>query len=69
MGSQQVRRAVRADAPLLADTLQAAFNGYPWTDWAFPADERADRGGLASAVPAPVLRPCDRDSGLPPSGS
>ena len=28
---------------LLADTLQAAFDGYPGTDWAFQADERAER--------------------------
>lgn len=43
MGSQQVRRAVRAEVPVLAGTLQAAFDGYPWIDWAFPADERAAR--------------------------
>ena len=27
----------------MADTLQAAFEGYPWTDWVFPADDRAAR--------------------------
>ena len=43
MGFQQVRRAVRVEVPRLADTLQAAFDGYPWTDWAFPANERAER--------------------------
>ena len=50
MGFQQVRRAVRVEVPRLADTLQAAFDGYPWTDWAFPANERAERVGDCFAL-------------------
>ena len=38
-----VYRAQVSEVPLLADTLQAAFDGYHWTDWAFPADDRAAR--------------------------
>ena len=43
MSSPIVRRALPAEVPVMADTLQAAFDGYVWTDWAFPADNRADR--------------------------
>ena len=43
MGSPVVRRAVASDVPAMAGTLQAAFNGYPWTDWVFPAENRAAR--------------------------
>ena len=38
-----IRRAVVSDVPAMAGTLQAAFEGYPWTDWVFPADDRAAR--------------------------
>ncbi len=43
MGSPIVRRAVASEVPAMAGTLQAAFNGYPWTDWVFPAENRAAR--------------------------
>jgi len=38
-----VRRAVVSEVPAMADTLQAAFEGYPWTDWVFPPHDRAER--------------------------
>ena len=38
-----VRRATRADIPQLAATLASAFDGYPWTDWAVPADNHQGR--------------------------
>jgi len=33
MDSQHVRRAMVSEVPALADTLQAAFASYPWTDY------------------------------------
>ena len=38
-----VRLATAADVPALADLLAAAFEGYVWTDWAFPAENRRRR--------------------------
>jgi hypothetical protein len=43
MNSPIVCRALVSEVPVLAGTLQAAFDGYPWTNWAFPADNRAAR--------------------------
>jgi GNAT superfamily N-acetyltransferase len=43
MRSAIVRRAKASEVPAMAGTLQAAFDGYPWTDWAFPAQDRAAR--------------------------
>lgn len=53
-----VRLATLADADAVADTLAAAFLGYPWTAWAVPADDRPRRiralhhlfAGLVGAV-------------------
>jgi hypothetical protein len=41
MNSPVVHRALVTEVPALAGTLQAAFDGYAWTDWVFPADNRA----------------------------
>lgn len=43
MNSPIVHRALVTEVPALAGTLQAAFDGYAWTDWVFPADNRAAR--------------------------
>jgi GNAT superfamily N-acetyltransferase len=37
------RHALVSEIPILAATLQAAFEGYVWTDWAFSAEDRAER--------------------------
>lgn len=38
-----VRRATTADVPILAGTLERAFEDYPWTDWMLPETDRARR--------------------------
>jgi len=38
-----VRRTELGDIRCLANTLAEAFDGYVWTDWAFPADDRRER--------------------------
>jgi GNAT superfamily N-acetyltransferase len=43
MSSPIVRQAQISEVSALANTLQAAFVGYPWTDWVFPVDSRTER--------------------------
>lgn len=38
-----IRRATREDIPVLARTLAAAFEAYPWTRWTVPADDHLRR--------------------------
>lgn len=40
MNSPIVHRALVTEVSALAGTLQAAFDGYPWTNWVFPTDNR-----------------------------
>ena len=39
----QIRLATAADVPALAGLLAEAFDGYVWTDWAFPRAGRSQR--------------------------
>lgn len=41
--SHRVRRAVASDLDAAARVLAAAFDTYPWTRWALPADGYAER--------------------------